>query len=71
MSVNKPTESPFQPGDQVMINWAFSNGIGGKMATVEYCERAQGACDSGWMVKISSYPNPIDSNWLIKKPENI
>lgn len=63
-----PNEKPFENGDIVMVDWAFSNGVGGKRATVESCE-ANDACESGWMVKIDTYPNPIDSNWLIKKPE--
>jgi hypothetical protein len=69
MITNKPNEQPFFTGDIVVVDWAFSNRVGGKRATVESCEKADG-CESGWMVKIDLYPNPIDSNWLIKIPNN-
>lgn len=68
MQCHHPNEKPFHNGDIVIVDWAFSNGIGGKRATVENCE-ANDTCESGWMVKINTYPNPIDSNWLIKKPK--
>jgi hypothetical protein len=62
-----PDKPPFSKGDKVFIDWAFSNGIGGKRATVESCEQHT-ICESGWIVKIDLYPNPIDSNWLNKLP---
>lgn len=67
MQQNKPKDQPFFNGDRAVVDWAFSNGIGGKKATVQDCFE-QGGCESGWLVKIDLYPNPIDSNWLIKLP---
>lgn len=66
-SPNRPATQPLYPGDVVIIDYQFSNGIGGKRATVEDCH-THNTCQSGWMVKIDLYPNPIDSNWLIKVP---
>lgn len=68
MQQYQPKHQPFKKGDIVMVDWAFSNGVGGKPATVESCQ-PNDSCESGWMVKINTHPNPIDSNWLIKKPK--
>lgn len=65
----KPKDQPFEKGDVVYVDSDFSNGIGGKRAVVESCESGH-PCESGWMVKINTYPNPIDSNWLTKIPDN-
>lgn len=62
-------ERPFEKGDEVMVKWDFHNGIGGKKAIVENCQPSTGSYNSGWMVKISTYPNPIDAGWLIKIPK--
>lgn len=67
--MNKSIEPPFEQGEKVMVQSTFGQQIGGKYTIVESCERFAD-CESGWMVKIDAYPRPIDSNWLIKKPNN-
>lgn len=52
-------------GDRVKTD-EWGPALDGKIHTVEAVIEAIGKCESGFMIKISGYNNPLDSNWLDK-----
>ena len=52
-------------GDKVKTD-GWSPAMDSKVHTVDKIEWAPGGCESNFKIKISGYPNPIDSNWVNK-----
>lgn len=58
-------EPPFEVGETV-LSTICRIGETPKEVTILDIWQVEDHCESGWMVKITDYPNPVDSNWCRK-----
>ena len=60
---------PFDIGDVVILDEGYGGKLGNTTHIVQLCYQ-HSSCESGWMVKVSGYPAPLDSNWFTLKEKN-